>query len=201
MTKNIEEKEKEIRSDWFENHVAKVTKHDNVTILDWNEPGTSMYAVRYVFTGNSLFVSGDIGEAVFSLTWRSTLESFEDINLHYLMGKLSCSSHERWSFNEKKAEQELNEWYEEIISENDSEDEIINIAGEVKEAIESAISESTMCKHFEHWVWQAYHDIDQDYFDSEDFDMFSSFGQELPYCFIGYLTGIKMAIEQTKVTA
>jgi len=192
-----EEIMQEIRGTWFGDHKAKLVEKGPVSWLLWKEPGTSMYSVKYVFFGRNLFISGDLGEAVFDLTWNATLESFKDINLSYLMRKLSCSSRERWSFNDSLAKKELNEYFEDRVNYNDD-PAFIEEAKEVKEAIEGAIHESTSCSGMEFWTWNAYHDLSLNYFDSEDFSMFSRFGQEMPWAFIAYLEGLKMALEQLK---
>lgn len=189
----------EIRGTWFGDHKAKLVEKGPVSWLLWKKPGTSMYSVKYVFFGRNLFISGDLGEAVFDLTWNATLESFKDINLSYLMRKLSCSSRDRWHFNDKLAKQELNEYFEDRIDDDDQ--AFLEEAKEVKEAIEGAIDESTDCKGMEFWTWCAYQDLSLNYFDSEDFDLFSRFGQELPWHFIAYLEGLKMALEQLEGVA
>lgn len=111
--REIKEMEECITNEWFKNHEAKLTELDGITILDWREPGTGMYSVRYIFAGSRLYISGDIGEAIFNLTWNVTPESFDDVELGYFLGKLSCHSRERWHFDEKKALNDLREWYEE----------------------------------------------------------------------------------------
>lgn len=203
-TKEIE---KEIREHWFENHKATIHRYDNVTILDWKVPGSIFYSVRYIFSGHHLYISGDIGDAIFDLTWKSTPESFEDIHLGYLMGKLSCCSRSRWNFNEELAYREVNEWYKEHLLdfEDENEDSLdeevprLNVLNKIKEGLDSAVCESSTTEHFDHYVWNLYHDISQDYFDSEDFDTFADFGREMPSVFYAYLLGIKMANEQLKL--
>ena len=78
--REIEEMEQEIKDKWFNNHEAKITEYDGITILDWREPGTSIYSVRYIFCGSRLYVSGDIGDAIFNLTWIATPQSFNNID-------------------------------------------------------------------------------------------------------------------------
>lgn len=202
----VKEIEKEIREHWFENHKATIHRYDNVTTLDWKVPGSIFYSVRYIFSGHHLYISGDIGDAVFNLTWKSTPESFDNIHIGYLMGKLSCCSRSRWNFNEKLAYKEIEEWYQERILcyEDDNEDGIdeqdprIDVVNEIKEGLEYAVCESSTTEHFDHYVWNLYQELSQNYFDSEDFSMFADFGKELPRIFYAYLIGIQMANEQLR---
>lgn len=201
MIRTLEQQEQDIKKNWFPEHVAKVTEHDGIIILDWSKPGTNMYAVRYVFTGSSLLITGDIGDAVFGLTWRGTIESFEDVDLGYLMGKLTCCSRDRWDFSEMKASKELIEWREERIEDMDQDETYTEEINKIYEEVESAISESSSTDYFSHAVFRVYHEVSTQYVDSEDFSMISDFGKELPNVFSAYLLGIKMANNQLKVTA
>jgi len=200
LIRTTEQKEQDIKKNWFPEHVAKVAEYDGITILDWRKPGTNMYAVRYVFTGSSLFITGDIGDAVFGLTWRGTIDSFEDVDLSYLMGKLTCCSRERWDFNEEKALKELKEWREERIEDMEQDDAYTKEINEIYEEVESGISESSSTDYFSHAVFRVYHEVSTQYVDSEDFSMISDFGKELPNVFSAYLLGIQMANKQLKVT-
>ncbi|WP_410745825.1 hypothetical protein, partial [Clostridium neonatale] len=63
-----DEVKKYIRENWFKDHKAVLTKHGDLEVLDWRRPGTCCYAVRYVFDGCHMYITGDIGEALFNLT-------------------------------------------------------------------------------------------------------------------------------------
>ncbi|WP_336763465.1 hypothetical protein [Paenibacillus sp. USHLN196] len=186
----------EIKTQWFENHKATKYTYDNVTIIDWREPGSSFYSVRYIFSGYRLYISGDIGDAIFDLTWKATPESFRNINLGYLMGKLSCCSRDRWDFNEEKAQRELEEWRDERLYDAEDDSKFTNAMNELCEDIESAICEGSSSSYFKHLIWSVYERANGNYFDSEDFQMIQDFGKELPRVFYAYLLGIQMATKQ-----
>lgn len=192
--KEIEEMEQEIKDKWFNNHKAEITKHDDITILDWREPGTVIYSVRYIFCGSRLYISGDIGDAIFNLTWIATPESFKGIELSYFLSKLSCHARERWYFDERKAMDDLKEWYEEdsFDAGEKSRKEILEIYSNVKEIIKSVSTP----KEFEMELVNYYMDNSFYYYDSEDFSFISDFGKKLPMCYVAYLLGIKLANEQ-----
>ena len=193
------EKEREyIRDYWFKDHVATVVEHDGVTILDWRKPGTSMYAVKYVMVGNKLFISGDIGDAVYDLTWSATMESFNDVNLSYFTGKLSCSSRDRWNFNSEKACKELDEWLDERIHDLEDDRKGIQVVLDIHRDLQRAIREYDSESVYKHEVWRCYQEYDDT--DAEEFEVISDFGRHLPNEFIAYLLGIQMANEQLKKT-
>jgi len=189
-----EAQEKEIKEMWFKNHIAKIREHEGITILDWREPGTNLYSVRYIFASNRLYISGDLGDAIFDLTWLATPQSFEDINLGYLMGKLSCSSRRKYYFSERKAIRELKEWYSEAIFDccDGDKKEILEAYQTIKEIIKG----SSDCKEYERELFNYYQETSFDYLDSEIFSMFNDFGKRLSNVFNAYLLGIKMAHEQ-----
>jgi hypothetical protein len=194
--REIEEMEDYIKKNWFTNHEANFTRLEGVTILDWKEKGTSMYSVRYVFVGSRLYISGDIGDAIFNLTWQSTPESFNDVNLGYFLGKLSCHSRDRWHYDEKKARNDLREWYEEAIFE--AEGKFLKETEEVHNNLKKIINSVSSPKELERELFDFYMDNSFYYYDGEDFSMFSDFGKKLPMVFVAYLLGIKLAVEQCK---
>jgi hypothetical protein len=178
---DIKEIERYIEKKWFKNHVATVSETDCATILDWSAPGTNKYSVRYIFAGRNLYVSGDIGDAIFNLTWRATIESFDDIELGYLLGKLSCHSRERWHFDEELAIKELNEWYEDATyGTRDNKNAYVQELDRITANVSRFIVEVSDHKEFERRLIAYYRDNTFDYIDSEDFAMFYDFGKKLP---------------------
>lgn len=85
-----------IRNEWFCHHQATIETaplrdgRSSITVLDWSRPDSCMYAVRYVFSGSTLFVTGDLGSAVFKLTELASLSSLAHYNISYFHEKLAC---------------------------------------------------------------------------------------------------------------
>lgn len=73
------DKETQIRDGWFKNHKAYLSEFGDIKVLEWREPDTIMMYVRYVFDGSCMYVSGDLGEAVFRFT--VTLEKAPHFNV------------------------------------------------------------------------------------------------------------------------
>ncbi|MED2040841.1 hypothetical protein P4V58_27600 [Bacillus wiedmannii] len=183
----IEKAIEEIKNDWFADHVAEIKGGEGLQVIQWGKPGTNMYRTKYVLSGANVFISGDIGEAVYRLTCLATLENIKGFNLIYFTGKLTAFCDDRWDFDDKKAKKELKELWEEWEM-NDQED-----GKEMYRKIVSAINESSSMNEYQYWLYDAYHSISMD---SETMSCVCDFGKRLPYRLIGYWLGLQMAIEQ-----
>lgn len=94
--------EKEVREQWFKNHVAKFTDiADGTKILEWrNKDGSSIFWFTAVLRQGALMIYGDIGEAIYR--WYpdvSGWEFFEDTNIDYFESKC-CASEEGRRYQE-----------------------------------------------------------------------------------------------------
>lgn len=183
----LDKAEKEIREHWFKDHVADIRGEEGLQVIYWGKPNTSSYATKYVLSGNNVFISGDIGEAVYSLTCKATLENIEDFNLGYFTGKLTAYCGAREEFDEKKARQELREHWKQY----DMKD--VDDSNELYQAIRSAIRESSTIDQYNFQLSLVYHDSTLEY---DAFEGLFSIGKQMPYRLIGYWVGLKMIIEQ-----
>lgn len=192
----LDKAEKEIRDRWFEKHEVKsITGEEGFQQIIWGEKGTSMYQVKYVLSGNNVFISGDLGEAVYSLTCAATLENINGFNLSYFTGKLTAHSRDRWNFDEKLAKKEIREHFTDwcdVDSVSDLEDEDSKLCRELLEAT----GEWSLQNHFESAVYSIYQQTSVDWFDSETASCIAGCGKRLPLSFIAYWLGLQMVIEQ-----
>jgi hypothetical protein len=84
--------EKKIAEQWFPNHKATIeTCPNGVTTIEWKKPGTGIFGVRYVLWGGTLYVSGDIGEAVYCWSSEISIQFLASCNLDYFLGKCQAS--------------------------------------------------------------------------------------------------------------
>lgn len=185
----VERVEEEIRNNWFKNHVAEIEGKESLQVIYWKQPGTMMYQTKYVLSGNNVFISGDIGEAVYTLTCAATLENIKDFNLGYFTGKLSAFCEERWDFDDKKAKEELEEYWDEYDMHE------IEDSKEIFDGITSAIDESSSVEAFGAWLVSVYENTSAD---SDLMSYVSGFGRRMPARLIGYWVGLKMIIEQVE---
>ena len=91
----------EMIKDDFKDHEATIDqylKFNNpdekgieIEVLTWKKPGTSNYMVRYLVSGNTLCVYGDLGEAVYQWSQDVTLDWISTLDLHYFKGKCQAS--------------------------------------------------------------------------------------------------------------
>lgn len=184
----LEKAKKEIREEWFGNHIIKRdSSMEGLRLILFGEPGTSMYQVKYVLSGNNVFISGDLGEAVYNLTCSATLENIKGFDLSYFTGKLAAHSSSRWNFDESKAKKELNEYWEEFrISNRDD-------AQQIKSGILNAIRESSSLVEYQFHLTNLYNETS---LDSDDMSYIWEFGKRLPYSFISYWLGLQMVAEK-----
>lgn len=183
----IENAIQEIR-DWFKDHVAEIKGEDGLQVLYWQKPNTSIYFVKYVLSGNNVFISGDLGEAVYTLTFPATLKELKDCDLHYFTSKLSAFCEERWDFDQKLAKKELDEYWREWEMADRYPD-----ADEIYDGILDAINESATLEMYNAWLIPVYQNTS---IDTDDLEYISNFGKRLPYRLIAYWVGLKMAIEK-----
>lgn len=211
--------EKELREKWFKNHKASLEKlSEDVSILRWREPGTSAYSVRYIFDYNKIYITGDLGDAIFKIYDKVDLEKVASFDIYYFHKKLTAIDEEKWSFNSEKAIARLKEEIKEV-NENKAEylgldedgtgiidelsDEQQSKVDEYDEYIEmfnSMISEAEECNFRSHWVqsiYQNYLDDLSDY-DNDFYEWIFDIGNEYPREIQAFLIGLKMAAKQLK---
>lgn len=184
----IDRAKKEIKENWFKNHVAEIKGEEGLQEIYWGKSGTNMYRTKYVLSGNNIFISGDIGEAVYSLTCSATLDNIKDFNLGYFTGKLEAFCEDRWNFDQSLAKKELREYWDEYEINEQYDD-----AKEIYKGIISAIDESTSLDNYRAWLMPVYQDTSVD---SDTMEYVWNFGKRMPYRLIGYWVGLQMVIEQ-----
>lgn len=104
----------------FKNHKATFTDYGNIKILDFKEPGTSNWQIRYLFEEDyyRLHISGDLGELVACNYNNMTYEDFGPDFVHnpdYFERKIQCHSRYLYEYDYEKAKQDLLEqldWYD-----------------------------------------------------------------------------------------
>jgi hypothetical protein len=181
---------KDIKENWFKDHVATLTQHGSLQVLEWKRPTSGTYRCRYVFDGSNMYISGDIGEAVFRLTWKADVHSFNNTYVDYFKGKMSAYSDDKFDFNSDKAVKRLREWLKnlkEYCQEYDHD--------EMKELFEKARD----CSSKEEWAGivnendcnDFISDLDPDYW-----DWMYNIGDEIPARIHAYLIGLQMASQQ-----
>lgn len=121
----------------FENHVATLQDLGNIKVLDFKNPNSSNYRIRFIFEEDycRCHISGDLGELIATNYNNMTFEGFTDFihNAGYFEEKIDCHSRRIYEWDEDKARDELKEYFqnceaiEEIIENSiyDSEEEAV----------------------------------------------------------------------------
>lgn len=195
---------KEIREEWFKNHKPTIEKlNDNLSILTWEDPNSSSYYTKFVLDGSNIYISGDMGEAVFCLTEKAKLENIKDYDIRYFHSKLTAFSDDKYSFSEEKAinriKEEIKDAKENIeydefekVVDNDYNSSIAKYIKSLRELIKNAEE----CSYKSHW----------DYFVNEAYDQLTDYspdvaewiytaGNIIPNRVEGFLLALKMAYE------
>lgn len=179
----------------FKNHVAKFTQiNEHTQELEWGNPNSSAYYIRYVFNGNRVFVCGDVGDAVYSLTERADIKKIaKGYELSYFTGKLTASENGKYSFDSNTAIERLTE-----EKENDKEDsENGKLSKELNEAYREIFKLARESSTIDEWHLGLREnedyalEIDQDWW-----EWMSNAGNELRQSIVMFWFGIKMAAQQ-----
>ncbi len=115
----------EKQKEHFKNHVATFTDYGNIKILDFKEPGSSHYRIRFLFEEDyyRLHISGDLGHLIATNYNNMCYEEFSDFvhSAGYFESKIDCRDREIYEYDYDKAKQELQERFEDygVTSEYD----------------------------------------------------------------------------------
>lgn len=110
----------------FKNHIAKFTDYGNIKILDFKEPESSHYRIRFLFEEDycRLHISGDLGELVATNYSNMTYEKFSDFvnDIGYFEGKIDCMNRKIYVYDEGQAREDILN----LMDEYDVKDEFMN---------------------------------------------------------------------------
>lgn len=101
----------------FKNHIATFTDYGNIKIVDFKEPGSSHYRIRFLFEEDycRLHISGDLGELIATNYNNMTFDKFGDFvnDTGYFEGKINCASRKIYVYDEEKARNDIKELIQE----------------------------------------------------------------------------------------
>ena len=116
----------------FRNHVATLADYGNIKIIDFKNPNSDVYQIRFIFEEDycKLHISGDMGEMIATNRYNMTYEKFSDFvnNTRYFEDKIDCMSRGLYYWNEDKALKQIEEMLKEYgYNPTEMEDEIEEI--------------------------------------------------------------------------
>ena len=157
----------------FKNHVAKFTDYGNIKIIDFKDPESSHYRIRFLFEEDycRLHISGDLGELIATNYNNMTFEGFKDFvnDVGYFEGKIDCMSRTIYIYEEERARKDILQRIEEenltddFMEDRYSFETIDDVIDDIMENFDAdrGISESgydALSKHF-YDVWEFIGDI------------------------------------------
>lgn len=184
------------KDDWFKDHEAIVTEANGVTIVDWKKPDSNAFAIRYLIHDHHVYVSGDLGDAVFKMSADVSFRSLSDIHLHYFLQQMTCHSRVEYTFNRALAKRQIEEnfleWCE-VESIGDLEEESL----ELYEDLIATTDQWSNAEMFEKTgVWGIYEQSEVDWFDSDYATAIGDCGKELAIEMVAYWQGLRLAYDQ-----
>jgi len=182
-----------IRNEYRNHEAIHCAKIGGVERLVWAHPGTTIYRVDYILYRNTLFVSGDLGAAVYR--WGGTAITLEwiatECSLDYFAGKCEASETGR----------EFTEWDSRVAADyvrdylrecgDEAEDATEGTSGWDKFAL--ALGESALSSQFEWHMWL--HDNGYEFFGDCYYEC-GDVGKIINFRCVSHLEGLKAAFEQ-----
>lgn len=103
----------ERQKECFKNHIATFTDYGNIKVLDFKNPDSWDYRIRFLFEEDycRLHISGDLGELIATNYNNMTFNNFSDFvdNVGYFKEKINCHNRAIYYYNHDLAIEELTE--------------------------------------------------------------------------------------------
>lgn len=100
----------------FKDHIATFTDYGNIKILDFKNPDSNNYRIRFLFEEDyyRLHISGDLGELIATNYNNMTFEKFSDFasNIGYFKEKIDCHSRPIYYYDENKTKKEIIDYFD-----------------------------------------------------------------------------------------
>lgn len=101
----------------FKDHIATLTEYENIKILDFKNPKSNTYRIRFLFEEDyyRLHISGDLGELIASNYCNMTYEKFFDFvnDIGYFEHKIDCHSRSIYSYDVADAKEDIKRIFDE----------------------------------------------------------------------------------------
>jgi len=143
---------RETAEDTFKDFRAKQSVGpDGTIVIDWrNRNGSGVNACRFTLTGNYLFVAGDLGDAIFTLTEPAKLERIVKYDIQYLMEKMSTGN-SSYTYDQEEAFKELDQEVEYMKGSIHGLPDVAVQLERLEEAVETLKSEFSTRDGFVHY--------------------------------------------------
>lgn len=181
----------------FTNHKAEFFDYRNIKILDFKNPSSSHYRIRFMFEEDycKLHISGDLGELIATNYNNMTFEKFSDFvnDVGYFRGKINCLSRDIFYYDEYKARNDLKE----LIEEYEIEEKLMLDRYDF-ETIDDVIDDILIDFSEETGIGsKGYDELSKGFYDAYDvWEVASNAGKESTGILDLYMLAFKLAMEQ-----
>lgn len=108
----------EKQKEHFKNHIATVKDYGNIKILDFKNPNSNEYRIRFLFEEDyyRLHITGDLGDLIACNPYNMTFDKFNTFanNVGYFREKIDCVSRRLYYYDDNKAREDLLKLVEEL---------------------------------------------------------------------------------------
>lgn len=189
----------EIRDYWFKDHKAILDTYGNLKVLAWKNPTSNSYYIKYIFDGHKIYISGDVGDAIFTFTSNVDIHSFDDMPCGYFLSKMTTCSNGEYEFDGCKAKNRLEQWKDELLKRKEFYDkaEKESFVKTINNMAEDAFS----CDSEEQWAWEFVNNKYSEFISENELDYHEwiyTIGNAIPYHNFAFLIGLQMASKQIK---
>lgn len=197
-----EERRIETIHGWFAEHVATIHEAKwpdtpvSVTMVDFRSPCTGQYSMRFLLCGCKLFVTGDIVDAVFSLTEEANLKSLANYDTAYLYEKLSCIDgfDKGLDFSRDVAIEDIKNYFVDKDEWFEKESPEWKAAAKREKRLLDAVK---YCIDFADWQQAVGEEYEDDSVcDPEEMSLLFTFGSVYSYGFLAIQEGLRIAEKQ-----
>ena len=179
----------EIQKEHFKNHVATFYDYGNIKVLDFKEPDSIHYFIRFLFEEDHyrLHISGDLGQLTACNYKNMCYDKFSDFvnNPGYFKEKIACMTRNIYFYDYEKAKKDLKAQIRELDCLDDDE--------EIEYAIDDILDDLDEDRGFGSKAIERLYELDECYWEWMD-----EIGKEETGIIDLYMLAFKLAQEQLK---
>lgn len=184
----------EISNTWFKNHVVEMEMlNGNMQVINWYNPESKDYAIRYTIVGQFLYIEGYFGKSSFKFDTNMNLALFKFMSPEFFNDRCTASEHPMYAFSSQIAIQEIKNWYNQmlpIVKYEDDKRKLTTLVADLcmdSKAIHNVIGWTKV-------IAQKIDDIN--HFDMDASEWMMEAGNIIPTVNYAYLIGLQMALEK-----
>ena len=194
------------RTEWFKDHKVIYTElAEGMTVVDFCKPGTHVYALRYIYSGHYVYVSGELGCAVFDCTWQTKPVDKVWGSLWYVFEKLRASEYGRdcMDFDSKVCMEKIHDMLLETDSDGVTRYEPGVWTQDERETYNELLHAAENWSSRDGWA-MAIQEIEQNNsisdLDSDWWEWLYNAGDVMPASIVGIITGLQIVSEMLDAT-